>query len=204
MAARGGSGFRAPPPREELAPRRALRQRRETALSDAARSLTADFAGARGDIAQRRRRGEASVPRLPESPRRAQRAARLARGRGRADDALSRGDAARRPGAASHRQHRRRRRRQSRRGADRDRRHPRLRPIGRHRARRRGRRRERAHLRARSVRDAVAHRDLHRCGRERRPRGRTKPEAAVAQGGRIVILPLDRLGDLAQAGAPTA
>ena len=33
-------------------------------LSDSARSLVADFAGARGDIAQRRRRGEASVPRL--------------------------------------------------------------------------------------------------------------------------------------------
>jgi septum site-determining protein MinC len=33
-------------------------------LSDSARSLVADFAGARGDIAQRRRRGEASVPRV--------------------------------------------------------------------------------------------------------------------------------------------
>ena len=38
-------------------------------LSDAARSLVADFAGARGDIAQRRRRGEASVPRLRSESR---------------------------------------------------------------------------------------------------------------------------------------
>jgi septum site-determining protein MinC len=36
---------------------------RQLGLSDAARSLVADFAGARGDIAQRRRRGEASVAR---------------------------------------------------------------------------------------------------------------------------------------------
>lgn len=43
-----------------------------TALSDAARSLVADFAGARKDIAQRRKRGEASVRRVrvePESAR---------------------------------------------------------------------------------------------------------------------------------------
>jgi septum site-determining protein MinC len=55
---------------EELARRRALRPRREIQLSDAARSLVADFAGARADIAQRRRRGETSVRRLnvvPES-----------------------------------------------------------------------------------------------------------------------------------------
>jgi septum site-determining protein MinC len=38
-------------------------------LSDAARSLAADFAGARDDIAQRRRRGEASVPRLRSESR---------------------------------------------------------------------------------------------------------------------------------------
>jgi len=38
-------------------------------LSDSARSLVADFAGARGDIAQRRRRGEASVPRLRSESR---------------------------------------------------------------------------------------------------------------------------------------
>jgi septum site-determining protein MinC len=48
---------------EELARRRALRPKREVQLSDAARSLVADFAGARADIAERRRRGEASVRR---------------------------------------------------------------------------------------------------------------------------------------------
>lgn len=36
----------------------------ETQLSESARSLIADFAGARSDIAERRKRGEASVPRL--------------------------------------------------------------------------------------------------------------------------------------------
>ncbi len=48
---------------EELARRRALRPKREVHLSDAARSLVADFAGARSDIADRRKRGEASVRR---------------------------------------------------------------------------------------------------------------------------------------------
>jgi len=48
---------------EELARRRALRPKREVQLSDAARSLVADFAGARADIADRRKRGEASVRR---------------------------------------------------------------------------------------------------------------------------------------------
>jgi septum site-determining protein MinC len=48
---------------EELARRRALRPKREFQLSDAARSLVADFAGARADIAERRKRGEASVRR---------------------------------------------------------------------------------------------------------------------------------------------
>lgn len=45
-----------------------MRPRAEVRLSEAARSLVADFAGARSDIAQRRRRGEGSVPRLPEAP----------------------------------------------------------------------------------------------------------------------------------------
>ncbi len=49
---------------EELARRRALRPKREVQLSDAARSLAADFAGARADIAGRRSRGEASVRRV--------------------------------------------------------------------------------------------------------------------------------------------
>jgi septum site-determining protein MinC len=54
---------------QELARRRAGRPKRELKLSDSARSLVADFAGARADIAQRRKRGEASVPRvtLPEA-----------------------------------------------------------------------------------------------------------------------------------------
>jgi len=46
---------------EELARRRALRPKRELQLSDAARSLTPDFAGARKDIAVRRSRGDASA-----------------------------------------------------------------------------------------------------------------------------------------------
>ena len=63
----------------ELARRRALRPRGDIRLSESARSLVADFAGARADIADRRRRGEASVPQLeltdqpepaaPERPR---------------------------------------------------------------------------------------------------------------------------------------
>lgn len=52
---------------EELARRRALRPKREVQLSDAARSLVADFAGARADIADRRKRGEASVRRAVAS-----------------------------------------------------------------------------------------------------------------------------------------
>ena len=43
--------------------------RREVHLSSAARSLVADFAGARSDIAQRRRRGDTSVPRLKTETR---------------------------------------------------------------------------------------------------------------------------------------
>ena len=48
----------------ELDRRRALRPRGEIRLSESAKSLVADFAGARADIADRRRRGEASVPQL--------------------------------------------------------------------------------------------------------------------------------------------
>jgi septum site-determining protein MinC len=51
-------------PREEFEWRRELRPVAEVNLSESARSLVPDFAGARKDIAQRRRRGEASVPRL--------------------------------------------------------------------------------------------------------------------------------------------
>ncbi|MEO9026699.1 MAG: septum site-determining protein MinC [Candidatus Tumulicola sp.] len=56
-----------PSDEHELERRRALRPRRGVKLSDAARSLVADFAGARADIADRRRRGEASVPRTDPS-----------------------------------------------------------------------------------------------------------------------------------------
>ena len=66
LAQRDGLTFESP--RAELERRRAMRPREEVVLSDAARSLVADFAGARDDIAQRRRRGEASVPRLAPDP----------------------------------------------------------------------------------------------------------------------------------------
>jgi septum site-determining protein MinC len=66
LAQREGLTFESP--RAELERRRAMRPREDVVLSDAARSLVADFAGARNDIAQRRRRGEASVPRLAPDP----------------------------------------------------------------------------------------------------------------------------------------
>lgn len=50
-------------PGEEFARRRALRPRRDLTLSESAKSLVADFAGARADIAERRKRGETSVRR---------------------------------------------------------------------------------------------------------------------------------------------
>ncbi len=55
---------------EELARRRALRPKGELKLSESARSLVADFAGARSDIAQRRRSGQTSVRRaaVPAAP----------------------------------------------------------------------------------------------------------------------------------------
>jgi septum site-determining protein MinC len=66
LAEREGLAFESP--RAELDRRRAMRPREAARLSDAARSLVADFAGARDDIAQRRRRGEASVPRQQPDP----------------------------------------------------------------------------------------------------------------------------------------
>jgi septum site-determining protein MinC len=66
LAQREGLTFESP--RAELERRRAMRPREDVRLSDAARSLVADFAGARSDIAQRRRRGEASVPRQAPDP----------------------------------------------------------------------------------------------------------------------------------------
>ncbi|MGC1379952.1 MAG: septum site-determining protein MinC, partial [Candidatus Baltobacteraceae bacterium] len=68
---------RAPVRDEELERRRALRSP-DVPLSEAARSLVADFEGARRDIAARRKRGEASVPRLvPETPERVRSVAAL-------------------------------------------------------------------------------------------------------------------------------
>jgi septum site-determining protein MinC len=55
------------PDAEELARRRALRPKRELKLSEAAKSLVADFDGARADIAERRKRGETSVRRANAS-----------------------------------------------------------------------------------------------------------------------------------------
>lgn len=52
------------PPTGELERRRAMRPRRPVQLSESARSLVADFAGARADIAARRKGGEASVRRF--------------------------------------------------------------------------------------------------------------------------------------------
>ncbi|MGB6985124.1 MAG: septum site-determining protein MinC [Candidatus Aquilonibacter sp.] len=51
------------PPDQELARRRALRPKADVKLSDSAKSLIADFAGARADIAERRKRGETTVRR---------------------------------------------------------------------------------------------------------------------------------------------
>jgi septum site-determining protein MinC len=61
----------------ELQRRRALRPRGDLRLSEAARSLVADFAGARTDIAARRQRGEASVPRPVVEPAAAARPLRV-------------------------------------------------------------------------------------------------------------------------------
>lgn len=63
LALEHGLRFTADDGGEELARRRALRPKREVRLSDAARSLVADFDGARADIAERRKRGETSVRR---------------------------------------------------------------------------------------------------------------------------------------------
>jgi septum site-determining protein MinC len=71
LAARAGLAFETP--RAGTARPRVRKPQTEAELSESARSLIADFEGARGDIAQRRRRGEASVRRHTgppaESPR---------------------------------------------------------------------------------------------------------------------------------------
>ncbi len=64
-------------PGQELARRRAMRPKTEAELSDSARSLVADFAGARADIAERRKRGESSVRRVNVAAAAAQAAAPL-------------------------------------------------------------------------------------------------------------------------------
>jgi septum site-determining protein MinC len=66
LAATGGLAFETP--RAETARPRVLKPQTEAELSESARSLIADFAGARVDIAQRRRRGEASVRRHTGPP----------------------------------------------------------------------------------------------------------------------------------------
>ena len=204
IAQREGLEFEAAPSGEELAQRRALRSRDESELSDAARSLVADFAGARSDIAQRRRRGEASVPRPAESPRKHSvppplhavdappttlyHAATLRGGQvlHHTGNIVVVGDV--NPGAElvatgdilvfgrlAGIAHA---------GAGGD---------------------ETARIYALEL-AATQLRIAAFIGAEEggvRSRG-SQPEAAVAQGGRIVILPFERLGDVAQAGAPTA
>jgi septum site-determining protein MinC len=64
-----GLAFEAAAAPDELERPRALRPRAEIRLSESARSLVADFAGARSDIAQRRQRGDTSVPRLKPEQR---------------------------------------------------------------------------------------------------------------------------------------
>jgi septum site-determining protein MinC len=66
LAQQAGLIFESLPP--QLQARRERRPQAEVSLSESARSLVADFAGARNDIAARRRRGEASVPRLHTEP----------------------------------------------------------------------------------------------------------------------------------------
>ncbi len=144
----------------------------EVRLSDAARSLVADFAGARTDIAQRRKRGEASVPRLDApspkpAPAPALHLVEAAPGTLYHAATLRGGQVLHHPGNIVV-------------VGD-------VNPgaelvatgdivvfgrLARNRACRRRRRRGRAHLRARSRRDAAAHRDVHR-----RRAGRTKPRA---------------------------
>jgi|HubBroStandDraft_5_1064220.scaffolds.fasta_scaffold03124_2 septum site-determining protein MinC len=72
LAQTEGLQFERAPSREPATRSRTPRPPDDVPLSDSARSLVADFAGARNDIASRRRRGEASVRRVklePESAR---------------------------------------------------------------------------------------------------------------------------------------
>ncbi len=187
-------------PRAELERRRAMRPREEVALSDAARSLVADFAGARDDIAQRRRRGEASVPRLAPDPPPGRSATALhvvealpstlyhaATLRGgqvlhHAGNIVVVGDV--NPGAELI--------------ATGD-----ILVFGRlggHRARGCTGGRQRADLRAGPCADPASHRDFIAADAEPKRRSAPLPEAAVARDGRIIVLTLDRLGELEDSG----
>ena len=64
LAQEHGLAFEAGSPSSASTSRRGSRSVEDRLLSESARSLVADFAGARGDIAQRRSRGEASVRRV--------------------------------------------------------------------------------------------------------------------------------------------
>jgi septum site-determining protein MinC len=66
LAADAGLRFEVAQTAPSALPLRPAREPSESELSASARSLIADFAGARADIAARRRRGEGSVPRLPQ------------------------------------------------------------------------------------------------------------------------------------------
>jgi septum site-determining protein MinC len=68
LAQAEGLQFERAASREPATRTRAPRTSDDTRLSDSARSLVADFAGARDDIASRRRRGEASVRRVKLEP----------------------------------------------------------------------------------------------------------------------------------------
>jgi septum site-determining protein MinC len=68
LASDQGLDFEGSERREQPQRPRQLHARPEVRLSESAQSLVADFAGARTDIAQRRSRGEGSVPRLKAEP----------------------------------------------------------------------------------------------------------------------------------------
>jgi septum site-determining protein MinC len=73
VAARHAVAYLGEPPRPSVANfqrKRALRAERVVELTESARSLEADFAGARADIANRRARGESSVPKPVFGPAR--------------------------------------------------------------------------------------------------------------------------------------
>jgi hypothetical protein len=179
FAERHALAYLGEPPRPSVASferKRSEREERGAELTERARSLEADFAGARADIANRRARGEAVGPQArlraaaaggrkprrspraprPRRPRRCTTAAPCAAARRCSSSAtiVVVGDV--NPGAE----------------LVATRRHLRLRSAARHGARRRPRRRARARLRARTRADATAHRHLHRRRRRHAPRAR--------------------------------